>query len=270
MTDRGWDVSRKVNGSKRHVAVAPLRLLLVVLVTAASVRSLGGAVCRHVSRMPNEGVRMSGRSVAVDDVRREFSLLGKRQVSEPALARPVTTGVRSRAVLELQQNHGGAQFTALVGGEFVPGEGDRVAWRVRHWETVRPTPQQGDAARYAAAGPTRRAGSRCGGRPVCRPQQRGAASRTAGDRPGGLRPGVLLGAVRNGRRAPAAHPAGGRLRIARGADHQVLGGHRPNSGGAAQTSGPALPPTRAPSPAGVDRPLPPLTIRLGTVSPWTR
>ncbi|GGV89026.1 hypothetical protein GCM10015535_41560 [Streptomyces gelaticus] len=88
-------------------------------------------------------VRMSARSAAVDDDRREFSLLGKRQVSGLALARPVTTGVRSRSVLELQQDHGGAQFRALVGGEFVPGEGDRLAWRVRHWETVRPTPQQG-------------------------------------------------------------------------------------------------------------------------------
>ncbi|MEU9849805.1 hypothetical protein [Streptomyces sp. NPDC047985] len=88
-------------------------------------------------------LRTSGRSAAVDDDCREFSLLGKRHVSGLALARPVTTGVRSRAVLELQQDRGGARFRALVGGEFVPGEGDRLAWRVRHWETVRPTPQQG-------------------------------------------------------------------------------------------------------------------------------
>lgn len=88
-------------------------------------------------------VRASGRSAAVDDDRREFSLLGKRQVGGLALARPVTTGVRSRAVLELQQNRGGVRFRALVGGEFAPGEGDRLAWRVRFWETVRPAPQQG-------------------------------------------------------------------------------------------------------------------------------
>ncbi|MGW0884602.1 hypothetical protein [Streptomyces sp. NPDC002671] len=88
-------------------------------------------------------VRTSGRSAAVDDDRREFSLLGKRQVGGLALARPVTTGIRSRAVLELQQNYGGARFRALVGGEFAPGEGDRLAWRVRFWETVRPTPQHG-------------------------------------------------------------------------------------------------------------------------------
>ncbi|MFJ9587775.1 hypothetical protein [Streptomyces acidicola] len=88
-------------------------------------------------------VRTFGRSAAVDDDRREFSLLGKRQVGGLALARPVATGIRSRAVLELHQNHGSARFRALVGGEFAPGEGDRLAWRVRLWETARPTPQQG-------------------------------------------------------------------------------------------------------------------------------
>ncbi|MFJ3304733.1 hypothetical protein ACIPSA_16725 [Streptomyces sp. NPDC086549] len=88
-------------------------------------------------------VRAFGRSAAVDDDRREFTLLGKRQSSGLVLARPVATGVRSRAVLELQQNRGRARFTALVGGEFAPGEGDRLAWRVRFWETVRPTLQQG-------------------------------------------------------------------------------------------------------------------------------
>ncbi|WP_369262149.1 hypothetical protein [Streptomyces sp. R35] len=88
-------------------------------------------------------VRTSGRSAAVDDDRHEFKLLGRRQSSGLDLARPATTGVRSRAVLELQQNYGRLQFRALVGGEFVPGEGDRIAWRVRCWETARPTPQQG-------------------------------------------------------------------------------------------------------------------------------
>ncbi|MEV6212543.1 hypothetical protein [Kitasatospora sp. NPDC051914] len=88
-------------------------------------------------------VRTFGRSAAVDDDRREFSLLGKRQLSGLALARPITTGARSRAVLELQQNYGDLRFSALVGGEFEPGEGDRLAWRVRFWETVRPTPQLG-------------------------------------------------------------------------------------------------------------------------------
>ncbi|MES9521105.1 hypothetical protein [Streptomyces capoamus] len=88
-------------------------------------------------------VRTPGRSAAVDDERHEFKLLGRRQLSGLDLARPLITGVRSRAVLELQQNYGRLQFKALVGGEFVPGEGDRIAWRVRYWETVRPTPQQG-------------------------------------------------------------------------------------------------------------------------------
>lgn len=88
-------------------------------------------------------VRTSGRSAAVDDDRRAFGLLGKRHVGGLALARPATTGVRSRAVLELQQNHGGARFRALVGGEFAPGEGDRLAWKVRFWETARPASQQG-------------------------------------------------------------------------------------------------------------------------------
>ncbi|GAA3084405.1 hypothetical protein GCM10020000_83430 [Streptomyces olivoverticillatus] len=88
-------------------------------------------------------VRTTGREAAIDDDRREFSLLGKRQVGGLALARQATAGVRSRAVLELHQNHGGCRFTALVGGEFTPEEGDRLAWRVRFWETVRPTPQPG-------------------------------------------------------------------------------------------------------------------------------
>ncbi|MFF8931109.1 hypothetical protein ACF1AO_27960 [Streptomyces longwoodensis] len=88
-------------------------------------------------------VRTSGRSAAVDDDRHAFKLLGRRQFSGLGLARPLTTGVRARAVLELRQNHGRLRFRALVGGEFVPGEGDRIAWRVRCWETVRPAPQQG-------------------------------------------------------------------------------------------------------------------------------
>lgn len=88
-------------------------------------------------------VRTSGRSAAVDTDRHAFKLLGRRQFSGLDLARPVTRGVRSRALLELQQNYGRLQFRALVGGEFVPGEGDRIVWRVRCWETVRPTPQQG-------------------------------------------------------------------------------------------------------------------------------
>ncbi|MEU9108356.1 hypothetical protein AB0D54_29305 [Streptomyces xanthophaeus] len=88
-------------------------------------------------------VRMPGRSAAVDEDRREFGLLGKRQAGGLVLARPATAGVRSRAVLELEQDDGGARSRALVGGEFAPGEGDRLAWRVRCWETVRPTPQPG-------------------------------------------------------------------------------------------------------------------------------
>ncbi|MEU4091573.1 hypothetical protein [Streptomyces sp. NPDC026673] len=88
-------------------------------------------------------VRALHRSAAVDDDRREFALLGKRENSGLVLARPVVTGVRSRAVLELRQNHARARFTALVGGEFAPGEGDRLDWRVRFWETVRPAPRQG-------------------------------------------------------------------------------------------------------------------------------
>lgn len=88
-------------------------------------------------------VRTSGRSAAVDDDRREFSLLGKRQVGGLAVARPVTTGVPYRAVLELWQSNDDGRSRALVGGEFTPGGGDRLAWRVRFWETARPTSQQG-------------------------------------------------------------------------------------------------------------------------------
>ncbi|MFF8710200.1 hypothetical protein ACF07T_01980 [Streptomyces sp. NPDC015184] len=85
----------------------------------------------------------SGRSAAVDGDRREFSLLGRRRLGGLVPARPVTAGVPSRAVLELQQRLGSARSRVLVGGEFVPGEGDRLAWQVRFWETVRPTPQPG-------------------------------------------------------------------------------------------------------------------------------
>lgn len=42
---RGWDAGKKVNGTKRHVAVDTLGLLLLVLVTAASVQDRDGA--RH-------------------------------------------------------------------------------------------------------------------------------------------------------------------------------------------------------------------------------
>ncbi|MFD3806667.1 hypothetical protein ACFWSF_31715 [Streptomyces sp. NPDC058611] len=63
----------------------------------------------------------------MDDDRRELSLSGKRRLGGPALVRQATTGVRSRAVLQLREDHGGARFSALVGGEFVPGEGDRLA-----------------------------------------------------------------------------------------------------------------------------------------------
>ncbi|MER5503286.1 IS5 family transposase [Streptomyces sp. NPDC002466] len=41
-TGRGWDAGKKVNGTKRHVAVDTLGLLLVVLVTAASVQDRDG------------------------------------------------------------------------------------------------------------------------------------------------------------------------------------------------------------------------------------
>lgn len=175
-------------------------------------------------------VRASGRSAPVDDDRREFSLLGKSQVSGLAPARPVTTGVRSRAVLELQQNYGGLQFRALVGGEFAPGEGDRLAWRVRFWKTVRSTPQQGllpglpEGLDHAAA-----AGLHANLNSGALPAGQLVIDRAGYDQESSPR------TVRNGRRAPVAHPAGGRLRIARGAGHQVLGDHRPNSGGPAQS-----------------------------------
>ncbi|MET8625262.1 hypothetical protein ABZW30_16170 [Kitasatospora sp. NPDC004669] len=83
------------------------------------------------------------RNAAVDHDRHEFSLLGKRQNSGLVPARPITTGVRSRAVLELHRNHGRTRSAALLGGEFTPGEGDRLDWRVRYFETVRPAPRRG-------------------------------------------------------------------------------------------------------------------------------
>ncbi|MGW7108647.1 hypothetical protein ACWGHU_21060 [Streptomyces xanthophaeus] len=88
-------------------------------------------------------VRTPARSAAVDADRRGFALLGKRQGGGLALARPAAAGVRFRAVLDLEQDEGGTRSRALLGGEFVPGEGDRLAWRVRCWETVRPAPLPG-------------------------------------------------------------------------------------------------------------------------------
>ncbi|MFG2754351.1 hypothetical protein [Streptomyces xanthophaeus] len=88
-------------------------------------------------------VRTPARSAAVDADRREFGLLGKRQGGGLALARPAAAGGRFRAVLDLEQDDPGARSRALLGGEFVPGEGDRLAWRVRCWESVRPAPRQG-------------------------------------------------------------------------------------------------------------------------------
>jgi transposase len=41
---RGWDNGKKVNGRKRHIAVDTLGLLLVVVVTAASIQDRDGAV----------------------------------------------------------------------------------------------------------------------------------------------------------------------------------------------------------------------------------
>ncbi|MGW7201815.1 IS5 family transposase [Streptomyces chryseus] len=43
LDSRGWDAGKKVNGRKRHIAVDTLGLLLVVLVTMASVQDRDGA-----------------------------------------------------------------------------------------------------------------------------------------------------------------------------------------------------------------------------------
>ncbi|MFG2842633.1 hypothetical protein ACGF12_05585 [Kitasatospora sp. NPDC048296] len=83
------------------------------------------------------------RSAAVDDERHEFRLLGKRWSGGLEPARPITIGVRSRAVLELHRTRGGVRSRALLGGEYVSGEGERLDWRVRYWETVGPAPQPG-------------------------------------------------------------------------------------------------------------------------------
>ncbi|WP_037605692.1 hypothetical protein [Streptacidiphilus rugosus] len=88
-------------------------------------------------------VRTAGREAAVDEDRPEFGLMGRRQTSGLVPARPAAPGPRTRALLELHQNRGGCRFVALVGGEFVPGEGHRLAWRVRCWETVAPVPLAG-------------------------------------------------------------------------------------------------------------------------------
>ncbi|MGH3780726.1 MAG: IS5 family transposase, partial [Pseudonocardiaceae bacterium] len=47
---RGFDAGKKINGRKRHIAVDTLGLLLVVMVTAASVQDRDGA-CRLLARL---------------------------------------------------------------------------------------------------------------------------------------------------------------------------------------------------------------------------
>jgi transposase len=42
-TARGYDAGKKINGTKRHIAVDPMGLLLTVLVTAASVQDRDAA-----------------------------------------------------------------------------------------------------------------------------------------------------------------------------------------------------------------------------------
>lgn len=58
-SSRGWDAGKKVNGRKRHLAVDTLGLLLVILVTAASVQDRDAA--RHLLwrlRASHRGIRL--------------------------------------------------------------------------------------------------------------------------------------------------------------------------------------------------------------------
>ncbi|MEV4560053.1 hypothetical protein AB0K51_24100 [Kitasatospora sp. NPDC049285] len=86
---------------------------------------------------------MRGAEAACDDDRPEFGIPGERRVGGLVPARPVSTGVKARAVLELHRNHGGQRAVALLGGEFVPGEGDRLAWQVGLGEPERFAPLPG-------------------------------------------------------------------------------------------------------------------------------
>jgi DDE family transposase len=58
-SSRGWNAGKKVNGRKRHLAVDTMGLLLVVLVTAASVQDRDAArPLRWRLRASDRGIRL--------------------------------------------------------------------------------------------------------------------------------------------------------------------------------------------------------------------
>ncbi|GAA2148401.1 hypothetical protein GCM10009760_40390 [Kitasatospora kazusensis] len=75
-------------------------------------------------------VRRPGLAVAVDTDLPVFSYPRVGEVVTGFGALPNPRLDSARAVVELQQNRGGALFRALLGGEFVPGDGGELAVRV--------------------------------------------------------------------------------------------------------------------------------------------
>jgi hypothetical protein len=82
---RGYDAGKKVNGRKRHLVVDTGGLLLVVLVTAASVQDRDGGV-RVLDRAIARPRYAGGRPP-------KFDLSQRAQIKKIALARPADHGL---------------------------------------------------------------------------------------------------------------------------------------------------------------------------------
>src|SRR4051794_34420775 len=112
---RGWDAGKKTNGRKRYLVVDTLGLLIVVLVTAASVRDRDGAV-RVLDTAVRDGALASNSAAVIRRPRvtsKEAPHLTPPQVAEllraaegsryaPLFALLVHTGLRRGEALALQ------------------------------------------------------------------------------------------------------------------------------------------------------------------------
>src|SRR3954451_22080032 len=112
---RGWDAGKKTNGRKRYLVVDTLGLLIVVLVTAASVRDRDGAV-RVLETAVRDGALTSNPAAVIRRPRvtsKEAPHLTPPQVAEllqaaegsryaPRFALLVHTGLRRGEALALQ------------------------------------------------------------------------------------------------------------------------------------------------------------------------
>ncbi len=83
---RSWDAGKKVNGTKRHVAVDTLGLLLVVLVTAASVQDRDGGYAGRLVTWAKARLALTVEIVKRSDDMTGFVVLPRRWVVERTLS----------------------------------------------------------------------------------------------------------------------------------------------------------------------------------------